>query len=132
MDLRQTGRCVFRGGVGGRLCGGGTLLGGFLGETEFTQARHAVVALALRLFLLLDGLVVLLAGGGKVLLGSGLAGFPHRGVPLVRCDRKKGDRLLRWCRGTATAPKLSLGGGVVAGQSTTERFSAEDLPFCPG
>src|SRR3546814_440542 len=132
---------------------GGLLLRRFLRETQVAQARHPLIALALRLFLLLDDLVVFLVAGGEVLLGPRLVRLPHVGIPSFldrsraklaaprsaprRIQRPLGIPLPDLSAGrfsrpeTSTAPKLTWG-RCRFGQSMTEMFSADDLPFFPG
>src|SRR3546814_7233502 len=99
MDLRQTRGSFFRGvrlfrrlsGSGFSRSGlrGGLLLRRFLRETQVAQARHPLIALALRLFLLLDDLVVFLVAGGEVLLGPRLVRLPKDGLlSFLDTDRK--------------------------------------------
>jgi hypothetical protein len=59
--------------------------------------------------------------------------FPARGpTPLCRSTNGiKGTLLGDFC-GEWLPPPTGVGGGVLIGQSTTEIFSAEDLPFFPG
>src|SRR3546814_13446316 len=89
MNLGQAGAGIpgafgLGGGVFFRTCAGrlrSLLVGGFLRKAQVTQARHALVALALRLFLLLDDLVVFLLSGCEMLLCPCLARLPHVGIP---------------------------------------------------